>query len=160
MQLPLSSPGLMYKLDPSTVSYINQLIASGRSRDLEVTIAVAMVASTLLTVPAQPVEDPAAYFKSQAGVSAINLVNSINGVMIIDYRLAMDLCGKLFAQRYENAAMPFQSFSIEATEGVQCLFGLTKHIPAYVLECMQKNSRNIVRHFRAIEAIKCAASQE
>lgn len=160
MPLPFSSPGLLFKLDPDTVSYINQLIASGRSRDLEVTIAVAMVASTLLDVPSRPVEDPASYYKSQAGVSAINFVNAVNGVMIIDFRVALDLCSKFFAQRYENAAMPFQSFSVEATEGVACLFGLTKHIPAYVLECMQKNSKAIVRHFYALDAIKRASIEE
>jgi len=160
MQTASPVNGLMFKLNQETVAYINQLVASGRSRDLEVTIALAMVASTLLAVPSSPVPDPEAYYRSQAGVASIDLVSSVNSMMSVDYRLALELCHKLFAQRYEMAAMPFQSFSIECNEGVECLFGLTKHLPAFVLECMCKNSKTIVRHYRALEAVKCAFTKE
>ena len=151
-----SSAGLMFKLSQETTAYVNQMVASGRSRDLEVTIALAMVASTLLTVPSGPVPDPEAYYRTQAGVLSINMVNAVNGMMSVDYRLALELCHKLYAQRYEMATMPFQSFSVECSEGTSCLFGLTKHLPAFVLECMNANSKTIVRHYRALEAIKCA----
>lgn len=160
MNFPVSAQGLLYKLDPSITNYIQNLTATGRSRSLDVTIAVAMVASTLLSIPSSPVEDPEAYYQSQAGSLSINFVNAVNGIVPVDFRYILDLTRKFFAQRYEAATMPFQAMTNIGKYGIDNIFGLTKHIPENVLAHMCECDKDIIRHFHMFNQIKCALSAE
>lgn len=144
--LPTTSAGTTYfKLPASSTSYLNQLTASGRSRDLTVTIAVAMVASTM--VPNAETDDPLQTFGSQAAVPALDFINMVNSIAPIDFRQAMELMRNFYVQRQEAFRCPFFASTPTNKEGLAAVFGLSKHIPTNVLEVLNNESRSVMVHY-------------
>lgn len=144
--------GLMVRLDRASKSYIETLMMTGKSRDLDVTIALAMVMSSLVDLPSKG-DDVEEFWKSQAAAPASDFVNAINNLMPVDYRQALELARKLFVQRYEAATMPFKGFSVSRREGVAAVYGMTKHIPDNVLCAFNECSRNICQHYDALSSV-------
>lgn len=144
--------GLLVRLDRTSQSYINTLVTTGSSRDLDVTIALAMLMSAMVDIPTND-DDIEEYWRSQASAPATDFVNAVNNLMPVDYRQALELARKLFVQRYEAATMPFKGFSVTRREGVAAVFGLTKHIPENILCRLNECSRSICQHYDALSAI-------
>lgn len=156
--LPVSSVGTTYiKLSPAQNAYLNQLTSSGRSRELPVTIAIGMVISSL--IPNAQDCEPLNTFGSQAALPALDFLNAINTITPVDFRQAMELARNFYVQRHEAYSCPFHAFTPSAKEGICSLFGLTKHIPANVLEVMNCDSITITRHFMEMRDIACALAK-
>lgn len=150
--LPQTSAGTSYvRLPGSTTNYLNQLTMSGRSRDLTVTIAVAMVASTM--VPCAEGDDPLQTFGSQAAAPALDFINMVNSIAPIDFRQAMELMRCFYVQRYEAYKCPFEATTPTDKEGIASVFGLSKHLPTNVLEILNCQARTVMSHYCELKEV-------
>lgn len=132
-----------FRLKPSSSAFLTQMAASGRGRDLTTSIALAMVASELAKFPAGEIESPETYFTENAGTCSAEVVNTINELVPVDYRCALELAKNLFLIRYEMAYRPFQALGYDRSLGIRSIFGLSAHLSNDVLECIRANGQEI-----------------
>lgn len=132
-----------FRLSQANSAFINQLLVSGRGKELPTTIALAMFAAAKADLPGGTVESPEAYFMENVGANSAEAINTLNEIVPVDYRRAIDLARKIYLLRYELAVKPFHAFGYNLTEGINSIFGLCAHLPEDVLKCMQCNAADI-----------------
>ena len=153
-----TSSQAMFRLTEKTTAWVSQMAASGKSKDLPVTIGLAMTACAMATLPGGNIDSPEEFFLTNAGVAAADAVDIINELMPVDYKFAMTLAKDLYLVRYELAMRPFQALGYDFDKGLATIFGLNAHIPANVLECIRHSARDIINSFehfnRIVESIR------
>lgn len=151
----------MFRLKPDQSGYITAISGAGKGRDLCVTIAISMVASTLICLPTDVTPDINVFMNANGYETAMDFVDAVNSLVPVDTPNIMSLTEKLYKSRYEAALMPFQAFSIDQSKGLACIFGLNKHIPEHILDCMRDNACEITRYYdRMQEVLGCLEIQD
>lgn len=148
-----SSTQAMFRLSDKASAYVTQHAAAGKSRELPVTIALAMAACQLVSLPGGDVDSPEEYFLSNAGVIAAEAIESVNEIMPVNFKQALELTKNLYLVRYELAQKPFKAFGYTYEEGLASLFGLNNHLPEDVLHCMRTFARDIIYNFNQLNIV-------
>lgn len=151
-----NGPSLLFRLKGDQSSYITAIASSGKGRDITVTIAMAMVASTLIKLPTDITPDINSFMNANGYEEALDFIDVVNKLVPIDTAIIMSLTEKLYKARYEAAYMPFQAFSIDQKQGIACIFGLSKHIPENILDKMQNNAFEITTYYDRLCEVLCA----
>ncbi len=138
-----------FRLKPATSGWVSQMAASGRSRQLYMAIALAMVANKMSDLPNGKLEGQGAqeYFLQQAGVSGAEVIGIINELMPVDHRAAASIAQNFYANRYENAFCPYTEFGANREKGLAAIFGLNCHFSEDVLDCMRKHGYEITNAY-------------
>lgn len=153
MSIYIQASQAVFRLPAGNSSFITQLAASGKSRDLPTAIALGIAATQTADLPAGRVDSPEEFFLQQSGVNAADAVNVINELCPVDYRTALAVAKDLYLVRYELAYKPFDAFGYNLERGITAVFGLNNHIPSDILECIRCNAKEItakVHHFKEI----------
>lgn len=148
--------GVLFRLKGEQSGYITAIASSGKGRDIAVTIAMAMVASTLIKLPTDTLPDINEFMNANGHEDALDFVDAVNRLVPLDTPNILSLTEKLYKARYEAALMPFQAFSVDQKYGISSIFGLSKHIPENILKCMQDNAYEITRYYDRLCEVLCA----
>lgn len=148
------------RLNESSSAYLTQLSAAGRTRDLPVTIALAMAACSLVSLPGGNLESPEDYFLTNGGTIAAEAIEAVNEIIPVDFRTALTLAKDLFLIRYEAAQRPFQAFGYDFDNGLATVFGLNAHLPQNVVDIIAKDAREVIKHFNRLTSIIASIRKE
>lgn len=153
---------LQFRLSPVSRQYLTHLAATGANRNPAVTVALGMVASAFAPTPADRIDSPESYFRTQAGVPAMEFINAINEICPVDYNNALEAARNLFIWRYETASNPFGNIAgySHGCDGIVPLLGLSKHLPPDLIQVMQTQAPEVARHFEQLQTIACALKGE
>lgn len=150
-----TSSQAQFRLNEKTSAWVTQMTAAGKSKELPVTIALAMNVCAMASLPGGEVDSPEEYFLTNSSVLGADALEIINEIMPVDYKLTMTLAKALYLVRYELAVRPFQALGYDFDKGLATMFGLNAHIPTDVLECIRHHAREIIKnkeHFNSLIA--------
>ena len=88
------------KLSPTSASFLAQLSLSGKSRSMQVSIALGRVLADSLSIPSTPVDSIVTLYNTQYRLNVEETISSINEICILDTKQVLDHTLKFYTYRY------------------------------------------------------------
>lgn len=133
----------VFRLTNGNSSFINSMMVSGRGKELSTSIALAMYVSGTVSLPGGEIESPETYFDENGATLGTEFLGTLNELVPIDYRCALDIAKRLYLTRYEIAQCPYTAFGVDRRNGVYSVFGLNNHLSPEVLNCLSTHGQVI-----------------
>lgn len=119
-------------------TFVSTISNKGNSRKLIVSLVIAKLVSDKIELPTTEVEDPASFYKSTYGYSVMQVVNSLNEVLVLDLPTINKLIENFYAARY-SILHPCSINVLYANNPVEDFFGITKHISNDNIDLIKDN---------------------
>lgn len=116
------------KLGQVSQAFVAEMSMNNKSRSLQSSLALAKVLTFNATLPSSPVGDAVSFYRTHVQLEAETKVNSINEIMVLDVKVVMDFCMKLYMLRYQSAHPSCHVFSFNKETAVEDFFGISRAV--------------------------------
>lgn len=125
------------KLGKSSQEFVSTMTRNAKSRSLQASLALARVLSNGLGLPSAPVENVHQYYQMQCRIAVEGKLGIINELMVVDFKLVLDLVEKMFRLRYSMAHPPATVYVFKAETVVEDFFGISREFDQATLEAIK-----------------------
>lgn len=125
---------LAIKLSTKSLDFLNELTISGKSRNIQTSLAMAYALAYNLELPSSKVDDITTYYKSFLELPINSQLNTINEVCVLDKQTIKDYVLNFFMLRYYTTQPSPQVMLLVKETAVLDLFKITSYIDEVALE--------------------------
>lgn len=141
------------KLSPISQGFLNSLISSGRSRSKEVSLALARVLNSSVSVPGNVIEDPVGFYRTQHKVNVDAMIGRLNELIVIDIDAISDYCQKYFMYRYTTVNLDRNVLAFTKDTAVEDFFNISRYFDSSTMVVLRSDPLFIVSVMQGFENI-------
>ena len=126
------------RLKPRQQDFLTNLAMRNQNRSLVASIALGRVLSAMVPVPTSPVVSVDLFFSQQISGLCYSVLDSINSIVPVDFRLINDLARSFFRHAYDtvHGGVAYAEGRQPST-GIVSFFGIDKHFSQNIIEEIQ-----------------------
>jgi hypothetical protein len=128
------------KLDSTSQGFISELSSSNASRNYVSSLCLAKALTHCCLLPATPVEDINAFYRTHVQVEIERKVNGVNELLVLDTTTVIDLCMKFYMLRYTTAHPKCHVFTFNKETSLEDFFGISRVFDAVTIKTIKENS--------------------
>lgn len=125
------------KLGKSSQEFVSTMTRNAKSRSLTASLALARVLANQLPLPSSPVDNIQQYYQVQCRIGVEGKLGTINELMLVDFKLVLEMVEKFFRLRYNMAHPPVTVFTFKAETAVEDFFGISRDFDQATLEAIK-----------------------
>jgi hypothetical protein len=127
------------KLSKDSRDFISILSLTGKSKDLQTSLALARVIAFDLTLPTAPVDSINSFYISQHKLEVENIISTINEIILVDIKTVLDYVSKFYSLRYNicNGSKTVLAFNKETA--IVDFFNISSSIDLVAINTISDN---------------------
>lgn len=141
------------KLSNETLRAISNVAATGSNRCEIFPVAVGYTVARLLSIPTEKVDDVSAYYRLNATLTVLSLLDSINECLPFDTRKAREIVEAFYLHRYYSLYPLAIPLALRKDHGLCDFFGLSKVFSDGTLCLVEKESEKLTNLVNALTLI-------
>jgi hypothetical protein len=88
------------KLSSTSSNFLGQISVSGKSRNIQTSIALGRVLADSLSLPSTPVDSITTLYNNQFRINIEQIISNINEICLLDVKQVLDFTLKFYTYRY------------------------------------------------------------
>lgn len=125
------------KLGPQSQGFITELSSLNASRSMASTLALARALTLCSNLPATPVEDVDAFFRTHVQLDLETTLSTINELTVVDIKSVLDYALKFYKARYNSAHPSCFVYTFTCETAIEDFFNISRTIDAAALKVIR-----------------------
>lgn len=127
------------KLSKDSRDFISELSLSGRSKELQTSLAVARVLANDIPLPSAPVESITSFYSFQCRINVEDILNTINEICLLDVSTVLDYTIKFYKLRYDTCNPNKTIVALNKETAIVDFFGISSVIDDVAIKAISED---------------------